>query len=80
MVKIKQLDGSEEDFDAAKLEKSITAAGASEDEAKSIASLVGRQVVDKTSTYQIRLWVVTDLLRINPDAANKYSKAVSGMR
>ena len=80
MVKIKQSDGSDEEWNPNKLENSLTKAGASNQQAEAIANSVGKQVVDNTSTYQIRLTAVTDLMRVNPEAALKYSKQVSGMR
>ena len=80
-AKIIKMDGKKEDFDKAKLVKSIEATGASKKVAEEIADDVAKSVKDGTTTREIRRMVLTRLEKANPEWADNwkyYDRIVKG--
>lgn len=75
MAKVKKRDGSEEDFQRSKLEKSLQNAGASATEASEVASQVEPR--EGMSTQEIKSQSYSQLKAKNPKAAQNYQKGKS---
>jgi 2-phosphoglycerate kinase len=72
MVKVEKRSGELEEFSASKLEASLTAAGASEQQAEKIAATVASSLKEGTETAQLMMRAASELRRTDPEAAKKY--------
>ena len=72
MVKVEKRSGELEEFNASKLEASLTAAGASEQQAERIAATVASSLKEGTETAQLMMRAASELKRIDPAAAERY--------
>lgn len=70
--KVVKMDGSLEDFDQAKIERSCVNAGAPLDVAKEIAEEISKKVYDGITTREIRAMVLEELERRNPEWADNW--------
>jgi 2-phosphoglycerate kinase len=70
MPKVKKRAGHEEEFDKAKVERSMRKAGATETAARKIAD--GMKPRAGMATSEIRKHVADELRRNEPDAAKRY--------
>jgi len=75
MPKVKKKDGSKEEFQRSKLEKSLQNAGASTTEASEVASQVEPR--EGMSTQEIKSQAHSQLKIKNPKAAQSYQKGKS---
>jgi hypothetical protein len=69
MVKVKKRS---EDFEKAKLKASVKKAGAKDEHATKVADNVAGKVKEGTETFEIRQWVITELTRLDANAAKAY--------
>ena len=69
MVKVKKRS---EEFDKAKLKKSLKKAGAKESHARKVADKIAHKVKEGTRTVQIWEWVIAELKPLDPKAAKAY--------
>jgi len=72
IFKVEKRSGELEEFNASKLEASLTRAGVSEEQATKIAETVAKSVTEGTDTAQLMMKAATELRRIDPAAAKKY--------
>ncbi len=63
-----------EEFNKAKLKASIINAGAKDKHATQIADKIARKVKEGTTTVLIRRWVITELKKLDAEAAEAYMK------
>jgi hypothetical protein len=70
--KVVKMDGSLEDFDQAKIERSCVNAGAPPEVAREIAEEVSRRAYDGISTREIRAMVLEELEKRNPEWADNW--------
>ena len=61
-----------EDFDKAKLKKSMKKAGAKEAHARKVADKIAGKVKEGTKTVEIWRWVIVELKPLDPKAAEAY--------
>jgi transcriptional regulator NrdR family protein len=73
LVKVEKRSGELEEFDMPKLESSLTKAGVSDEDATRIAETVARNLTDGTHTAELMMLVASELRRIDPAAALKYT-------
>jgi 2-phosphoglycerate kinase len=72
LVKVEKRSGEMEEFDMAKLEASLTSAGARPEEATRIAQAIAKTVTEGTETAELMMRAATELRRIDPAAAKRY--------
>ena len=80
-IRVVKMDGSLEDFDPSKIERSCVAAGATPEAAREIAEEVASRVTDGTTTREIRSMVLEELERRDPQWADNwrfYDRVVKG--
>jgi 2-phosphoglycerate kinase len=61
-----------EEFDKAKLKKSLKKAGAKESHARKVADKIARKVKNGTKTVEIWEWAIAELKPLDPKAAKAY--------
>ncbi len=69
LVKVKKRS---EEFDKAKLKRSMKKAGARDAHARKVADKIARKVKEGTRTVEIWQWVVTELKPLDPKTAEAY--------
>lgn len=72
MVKIKKRTGAMQDFDRAKLKKSLKKAGAKEEHATKVAETVAGRVREGTTTAEVKRLTATELRKMDQRAAQAY--------
>ena len=72
MVKVKKRSGSLQDFDKAKIEASLSKAGAREEDATKIAENVASKIQEGTTTTEIKQIAATQLREIDERSAQSY--------
>jgi hypothetical protein len=72
LVRIEKRSGELEEFDPSKLESSLTAAGASSQDASRVTQTVASSLTEGTDTAQLMMRAATELRKTNSSAANKY--------
>jgi len=70
MPKLKKRSGKEEEFDRAKLEKSLRNAGSKEETTRKVAETIKPR--EGLTTAEMRNHVVNELKRHDPDTAKRY--------
>lgn len=70
MPKVKKRSGKEEEFDRAKLEKSLKNAGAKEETTRKVAETVKPR--EGITTSEMRNHVIKELKRHDPETAKRY--------
>ena len=69
MVKVRKRS---EEFDKAKLKKSLKRAGAKESHARKVAEKIAGKVKEGTKTVEIWEWAIAELKPLDPKAAKAY--------
>jgi transcriptional regulator NrdR family protein len=69
-----------EEFDKAKLKKSMKKAGAKEGHARKVANKIAGKVKEGTRTVEIWRWVIAELRPLDPKAAEAYRTYRSKMK
>lgn len=72
MVNVKKRSGIMQEFDKAKLKKSLKKAGAKEPHVAKVADKIADKVKDGTTTVEIWEWCVTGLKPLDSKAAKSY--------
>ena len=80
MVKIKKRSGAMQDFDRAKLKRSLKKAGAKEEHATKVAETVAGRVREGMTTAEIKQHAATELGRMDERAAKAYETFRKPMR
>ena len=72
MIALVKVRKRSEEFDKAKLKRSLKKAGAKEVHARKVADKIARKVKEGTRTVEIWEWAVAELRPLDPKAAKQY--------
>ena len=80
MVKVKKRSGAMQDFDRAKLKRSLKKAGAKEEHATKVAETLAGRVQEGMTTAEIKRHAATELSGMDKRAAQAYETFRKPMR